>query len=44
MSQVVFTADNSVQGITTSIISTPIGSGYIYAYNTYLSSLSTIQF
>ncbi len=36
-----FTADDSVQGTITTITSTPIGSGYIYAYNTNLSNLST---
>ena len=41
MSQVVFTTDNSLQGITTSITSTPLSTNYIYAYNTNLSSLST---
>jgi hypothetical protein len=35
------TADDSVQGTVITITSTPIGSGYIYAYNTYLSNLST---
>ena len=41
MSSVIFTADNSVQGTITTITSTSIGSGYIYAYNTSLSNLST---
>ena len=41
MSQVIFTADNSIQGITSSITSTPLSTNYIYAYNTNLSSLST---
>ena len=41
MSSVIFTADNSVQGTITTITSTSIGSGYIYAYTTHLSNLST---
>ena len=41
MSTVVFKTDDSVQGTITTITSTSIGSGYIYAYNTSLSNLST---
>ena len=41
MSTVVFKTDDSVQGTTTTITTIPIGSGYIYAYNTSLSNLST---
>ena len=41
MSTVIFTADDSVQGTVITITSTLIESGYIYAYNTNLSNLST---
>ena len=41
MATVNFTPDNSLQGTTTSIISTPLSINFLYAYNTNLSSLST---
>jgi hypothetical protein len=41
MATVNFTPDNSLQGTTTSIISTPLSIHYLYAYNTTLNSKST---